>query len=236
IITVDLQHKEIQGFFDIPVENLRASPFIIQHIQETMFAQNINRSDVVIVAEHTSAVRKATGYAERLKVDLAILHGTDDKLADTDEIDGRSSPPPVKEIEMVPGGDILPVLTFSGAFRRPLKLVGDVRGKLAIMIENIIDDVEQPIRAANFLKNDEGARQVHLVGTHSLLTPEAAEKLNESEIDEIVVTNTIPHEIQSMKCPKMKTIDISILLTEAIRRMHNNESLSYLFADVSVED
>ena len=102
-----------------------------------------------------------------------------------------SPPPPVREIEIVPGGDILPVLTtFSGSYRSPLKLVGDVRGKLAIMIENILDDVEQPIRAANFLKQDEGARQVHLVGTHALLTPEAAEKLNESVIDEIVVTNT----------------------------------------------
>lgn len=185
---------QIQGFFDIPVENLRASPFLIQHIRETLFQQQINRSDVVIIAMHTSSVRKATAYAERLKVDIAILHGQDDdKLADTvDEIDGRSSPPPpVREIEIVPGGDILPVLTtFSGSYRSPLKLVGDVRGKLAIMIENILDDVEQPIRAANFLKQDEGARQVHLVGTHALLTPEAAEKLNESVIDEIVVTNT----------------------------------------------
>lgn len=170
------------------MENLRASPFLIQHIQETLFTQQINRSDVVIIAEHTSAVRKATAYAERLKVDLAILHGTDDKLGDTDEVDGRSSPPPVKEIEFVPGGDTLPVLTSFR--RRPLKLVGDVSGKLAIMIENIIDDVEHPIRAANFLKNEEGARQVHLVGTHALLSPEAAKKLNESVIDEIVVTNT----------------------------------------------
>ncbi|UXI17600.1 hypothetical protein NH340_JMT03543 [Sarcoptes scabiei] len=247
IVTVDLHQKEIQGFFDIPVENLRASPFLIEYIQQKMLADQIDRDRLVIVAQQTGSVRKATAYAERLKVDLAILHGTME--VETDAVDGRSSPPPVRSIEMIPGGETLPILTDYRTIRRPLKLVGEVRDKIAILVENIIDDVEQLTRLAHHLKHEEGARKVFLVATHALFSQEASFQLQfQSEFDEIVVTNTemfypkiiipitVPHDIDEKKFSKIKVIDISILLTEAIRRMHNNESLSYLFTNISVED
>lgn len=155
-----------------------------------MVAKRIGREDLVIVAQHTSAVQKATGYAQRLKVNLAIVHGSDYDLGETDAVDGRSSPPPIKSIEFIPGGETLPVLTDSGAFKRPLSLVGDVKDKIAVVVENIIDDVSHLVRMANYLKQDEGAKQVHLVATHALFSLEGAKQLNESDIDEIVVTNT----------------------------------------------
>lgn len=155
-----------------------------------MVAKQIDREDLVIVAQHTSAVQKATAYAQRLKVNLAIVHGSDYDLAEADAIDGRSSPPPIKSIEFIPGGETLPVLTDSGAFKRPLSLVGDVKNKIAVVVENIIDDVSHLVRMANYLKQEEGAKQVHLVATHGLFSLEGVKELNDSDIDEIVVTNT----------------------------------------------
>ncbi|CAG2108785.1 unnamed protein product [Medioppia subpectinata] len=89
IITVDMHHKEAQGFFDIPVENLRASPFLLQYIRENIS----DYKNAIIVARYPGAVRKATAYAERLRVGIAVIHG-EHKEAETDEVDGRTSPPP----------------------------------------------------------------------------------------------------------------------------------------------
>lgn len=178
----------MQGFFDIPVDNLRASPFLIRHIRQQMEASGVGRDQVVIVARQSSSVRKATAYSQRLKVDLAILNGSQyDPEAQI--ADGRSSPPPVQSIELVPGGDCLPVFTDSSNFRAPIHLVGEVRGKLAILLDDIVDNVDHFIQAARYLK-EQGATQVHLVATHALFSPAAAERLEASEVDHIVVTNT----------------------------------------------
>ncbi|VDM19647.1 unnamed protein product [Hydatigera taeniaeformis] len=89
------------------------------------------------------------------------------------------------------------------------------------------------VRSTNspFFKND-----VYLIATHGLLTGNAAEKIEQSLLDEVVVTNTVPHEVQKMQCHKIRTVDISSLLAEAIRRIHNGESMSYLFMNVSKKD
>ena len=115
------------------MENLRASPFLISHLQQSLFEKQIDRSKVVIVARHTSSMKRATAYAHRLRVDIAVLHGSSE--AETDAMDGRSSPPPVKDIEFVPGGDILPMFTDHEVFRAQLNLVGDVNDKVAVIVE-----------------------------------------------------------------------------------------------------
>lgn len=121
-------------------------------------------------------------------MDLAILHGN--ACIEVDDIDGRSSPPPIRSIEFVPGGDSLPVLTKGDNFRSPLNLVGEVRDKIAIIVDDIIDDVEHFLSAANFLK-EQGAKKVHLIATHLLLSRESAALLNQTAaIDQVVVTNT----------------------------------------------
>lgn len=214
------------------MENLRASPFLISHIQQMMFECKVDRSKLVVVARHTSSMKKATAYAQRLRADIAVLHGSVE--VDTDEVDGRSSPPPIRSIEFFPGGgQTLPMFTDHEAFRStPMNLVGEVGGKIAIMVEDIIDDVDCFTAAARFLK-EQGAEKVFLLATHALLSEERAAELNASAVDQIVVTNTVPIEY---KLEKLVSIDIGVLLTEAIRRLHNQESLSYLFTDVSVED
>lgn len=116
-----------------------------------------------------------------------------------------------------------------------INVVGDVGGKIAIMVDDMIDDVQSFVVAAEVLK-ERGAYKIYVLATHGLLSSDAPRLIDDSFIDEVVVTNTIPHEIQKMQCHKIKTVDISVLLSEAIRRIHNKESMSYLFKNVTLED
>jgi ribose-phosphate pyrophosphokinase len=117
----------------------------------------------------------------------------------------------------------------------PMDVVGDVSGRIAIIVEDMIDDVQAFVRAAEVLK-ERGAYKIYVVATHGLLSSDAPRLLDDSHIDEVVVTNTVPHEVQKMQCHKIKTVDISLLLSEAIRRIHNQESMSYLFRNINVWD
>ncbi|XP_011146066.1 phosphoribosyl pyrophosphate synthase-associated protein 2 isoform X3 [Harpegnathos saltator] len=180
IITMDLHQKEIQGFFDVPVDNLRASPFLLQYIQESI----PDYHNSVIVARNPGSAKKATSYAERLRLGIAVIHG-EQREAESDMNDGRYSPPALalasRTMEVGVGVPMHPAKE-----KPPINVVGDVGGRIAIMV--------------------------------------------------VVVTNTVPHDVQKMQCPKIKTVDISILLAEAIRRIHNKESMSYLFKNVTLED
>lgn len=167
---------------------MRASPFLTYEIQSRIFERSLDRSQFVIVAMNASIVRKAQSYAERLRVDLAILHGHRSIESETDEVDGRSSPPPIQSIEMVPGGESLRFFNTDQQ-RAPMTIVGDVKGRIALMVEDIVDDVEKFIWTATFLK-EQGAVEVHLIATHALFSAEAAQQLEQSTLDEIILTNT----------------------------------------------
>ncbi|KAJ8983647.1 hypothetical protein NQ317_019566 [Molorchus minor] len=117
----------------------------------------------------------------------------------------------------------------------PMNVVGEVGGKIAIMVDDLIDDVQSFVAAAEVLKEG-GACKIYVMATHGILSSDAPRLLEDSLIDEIVVTNTIPHDAQKFQCHKIKTVDISVLLSEAIRRTHNKESMSYLFKNVTLED
>lgn len=95
LITVDLHQKEIQGFFDIPVDNLRASPFLLDYIQE----QIPDWRNSVIVARRPNQTKRVTGFAERLKLNIAVIHGCQDREGESEEADGRNSPPPSSATE-----------------------------------------------------------------------------------------------------------------------------------------
>jgi ribose-phosphate pyrophosphokinase len=228
IITVDLHSKEVQGFFDIPVDNLRASPFLLQYIQESI----PDYRNAVIVARDPGSAKKATSYAERLRLGIAVLHG-EQKTDESEEVDGRYSPPAASAATKTLDLDIMPVLTAKE--KPPINVVGDVGGRIAIMVDDMIDDVQSFVAAAEVLR-DRGAYKIYVLATHGLLSSDAPRLIEDSPIDEVVVTNTVPHEVQKMQCHKIKTIDISVLLAEAIRRIHNKESMSYLFRNVTLED
>ncbi|XP_076149073.1 phosphoribosyl pyrophosphate synthase-associated protein 1-like isoform X1 [Alosa pseudoharengus] len=227
IITMDLHQKEIQGFFGFPVDNLRASPFLIQYIQEEI----PDYRNAIIVAKSPSAAKRAQSYAERLRLGLAVMHG-EAQCSESDMADGRQSPPLVRSSSGHPGLD-LPLMMAKE--KPPISVVGDVGGRIAIIIDDIIDDVENFVAAAEILK-ERGAYKIYIMATHGLLSADAPRLIEESAIDEVVVTNTVPHEVQKLQCPKIKTVDVSMILAEAIRRTHNGESMAYLFRNITVDD
>ncbi|KPJ08223.1 Phosphoribosyl pyrophosphate synthase-associated protein 2 [Papilio machaon] len=223
IITMDLHQKEIQGFYDCPVDNLRASPFLLQYIQESI----PDYRNSVIVARNPGSAKKATSYAERLRLGIAVIHG-EQKEAESDEVDGRYSPPCIPSVDRSRTMDVsVGVPVHPAKEKPPINVVGDVGGRIAIMVSFVA--------AAEVLKEC-GAYKIYVLATHGLLSSDAPRLIEDSPIDEVVVTNTVPHELQKMQCNKIKTIDISVLLSEAIRRIHNKESMSYLFKNVTLED
>nr|XP_045746128.1 phosphoribosyl pyrophosphate synthase-associated protein 1 [Mirounga angustirostris] len=127
------------------------------------------------------------------------------------------------------------LLVMMAKEKPPITVVGDVGGRIAIIVDDIIDDVESFVAAAEILK-ERGAYKIYVMATHGILSAEAPRLIEESSIDEVVVTNTVPHEVQKLQCPKIKTVDISLILSEAIRRIHNGESMAYLFRNITVDD
>uniref|UniRef100_A0A672F4A9 Phosphoribosyl pyrophosphate synthase-associated protein 1 n=1 Tax=Salarias fasciatus TaxID=181472 RepID=A0A672F4A9_SALFA len=233
IITMDLHQKEIQGFFSFPVDNLRASPFLIQYIQEEI----PDYRNAIIVAKSPAAAKRAQSYAERLRLGLAVIHG-EAQCSESDMADGRHSPPCVRNTTGHTGLELPPLSFFSVMMAKekpPITVVGDVGGRIAIIVDDIIDDVGDFVAAAEILK-ERGAYKIYIMATHGLLSADAPRLIEESAIDEVVVTNTVPHEVQKLQCPKIKTVDVSMILAEAIRRIHNGESMAYLFRNITVDD
>ncbi|KAL4624465.1 phosphoribosyl pyrophosphate synthase-associated protein 2-like [Arapaima gigas] len=234
LITMDLHQKEIQGFFNIPVDNLRASPFLLQYIQE----EASNGSIFFGCQQWQFCCFRAQSFAERLRLGIAVIHG-EAQDAESDLVDGRHSPPMVKNIGAIhPSLEIPCECSLSLLIPKekpPITVVGDVGGRIAIIVDDIIDDVHSFLAAADTLK-ERGAYKIYVMATHGILSSDAPRLIEESAIDEVVVTNTIPHEVQKLQCPKIKTVDISMILSEAIRRIHNGESMSYLFRNIGVDD
>ncbi|KAI2666644.1 Phosphoribosyl pyrophosphate synthase-associated protein 1 [Labeo rohita] len=226
IITMDLHQKEIQGFFTFPVDNLRASPFLLQYIQEEI----PDYRNAIIVAKSPSAAKRAQSYAERLRLGLAVMHG-EAQCSESDMQDGRHSPPCVRNTFGHPGLE----LPCKQQAPFPGIELPNVGGRIAIIVDDIIDDVEDFVAAAEILK-ERGAYKIYIMATHGLLSADAPRLIEESAIDEVVVTNTVPHEVQKLQCPKIKTVDVSMILAEAIRRIHNGESMAYLFRNITVDD
>ncbi|KAG7256010.1 hypothetical protein CRUP_014634 [Coryphaenoides rupestris] len=219
IITMDLHQKEVQGFFSFPVDNLRASPFLLQYIQEEI----PDYRNAIIVAKSPAAAKRAQSYAERLRLGLAVMHG-EAQCSESDMADGRHSPPCVRNTSGHP--------VMMAKEKPPITVVGDVGGRIAIIVDDIIDDVEDFVAAAEILK-ERGAYKIYIMATHGLLSGDAPRLIEESAIDEVVVTNTVPHEVQKLQCPKIKTVDVSMILAEAIRRINNGESMAYLFRNIT---
>ncbi|CAG0894213.1 unnamed protein product [Cyprideis torosa] len=269
IITVDLHQKEIQGFFDCPVDNLRASPFLLQYVQELI----PDYRNAVMVAPHPSKATKVASYAERLRLPIAVIHGAPTKGVDFDDEDGRNSPPPGSvmnscEVPQLEGlllrspsriggrsrntSDLLSIASEDEFKTRttstsvgipsmvakekpPMNVVGDVGGKIAIIVDDIVDDLTSLVAGAELLK-ERGAYKIYILASHGIMSSDAPRAIETSPIDEVVVTNTVPHDLQKLQCQKIKTVDISILLAEAIRRIHYGESMSYLFRNIAILD
>jgi len=251
MITMDLHSKEVQGFYDCPVDNLRASPFLIQYIQE-----KFDYTNAVIIARQPGAALRANSFAERLRLDIAVIHG-EQMEEDSDQCDGRHSPPALRrcrtnvttsESKCAEYVQQLGSLTdnkynlsptplgLPQKVKKPLSIVGEVFGRVAIILEDIIDDATVLCDAARLLKQNGGASKVYVVATHGLFSGDAPRVIQNSQIDEVIITNSVPVQSKTGICPKIKVVDISPILSEAVRRIHNGESMSYLFRNIPLED
>ncbi len=188
IITMDLHAGQIQGFFNIPVDNLFAAPVIIDYIRKNF------ENDVVIVSPDAGGVERARAFAKRLNAGLAII----DKR--------RSAPNQAKA----------------------MAVIGNVEGKKAIILDDMVDTAGTLTEAANAIMGN-GAREVHACCTHAVLSGPAIDRINDSAIKSLVVTDTTPLAEKCQVCGKIAVLSIADLFGEAIIRSHTGDSVTSLF-------
>ncbi len=188
IITMDLHAGQIQGFFNIPVDNLFAAPVIINHIKE------IYQDDVVIVSPDAGGVERARAFAKRLDAGLAII----DKR--------RSAPNQAKA----------------------MAVIGDVADKTAIILDDMIDTAGTLTEAADAISK-RGAKEVHACCVHPVMSGPAIERIRNSALQNIIVTDTIPLNEQAKTCKIINILSISDLVGEAIHRSYTGDSVTSLF-------
>lgn len=190
ILTMDLHAAQIQGFFNIPVDNLYASPVLLEYVEKKY---NHTKS-LVIVSPDAGGVERARAFAKKLNSSIAI-------------IDKRREVANVSQI---------------------MNVIGDVVNKDTIILDDMIDTGGTTVQAAEALKN-KGARRVIAACTHAVLSGNAINSINNSVLEEVIVTNTIPLDSKKEQCKKLTVLSIASLIGEAIKRIHEESSISSLF-------
>ena len=190
VLTMDLHAGQIQGFFDIPTDNLVAIPFMAKDIQ----AHYKNASELMIVSPDVGGVVRARALADRLNVDLAI-------------VDKRRPRPGESEV---------------------MNIIGDVKDRRLILFDDIVDSAGTLCMAAKAL-SDRGAKSVSAYVSHGVLSGKALERVSDSVLDELVITDSIAQPETILSHPKIRIVPIAPLIGEAIRRIANEESVSKLF-------
>jgi len=189
VLTMDLHAGQIQGFFNIPVDNLYATPVLLDYITKR------GGDDLVVVSPDAGGVERARAFAKRLQAQLAI-------------IDKRREGPNNAEV---------------------MNIIGDIEGRSALLLDDMIDTAGTIVQGAQACA-DKGAKMVWAACTHPVLSGPALERLQSSCLEEVVVTNTIPLNGKEQQCPKLRVLSVAPLLGEAITRIHEEESVSSLFA------
>ncbi len=190
VVSMDLHAGQIQGFFDIPFDNLFSSPVVLDHLKKEMNGY----TDVVMVSPDAGGVERARAYAKRLDASVAM-------------IDKRRTGPNVAQA---------------------MNVVGEVEGKVAIILDDMIDTAGTLTEAAHAVL-EKGATKVFAAATHGVLSGPAIDRIMKSRIERVVVTDTIPLSPQAQKCEKIVQVSVAGLLAEAIHRIHNYDSVSSLF-------
>ncbi len=189
VVTVDLHSGQIQGFFDIPVDNLFATPIFARHIKK-----KLKKNNIICVAPDVGGTARARALGKLLNVDLAI-------------VDKRRPAPGKSEV---------------------MNVIGNVKNKTCILVDDIIDSGGTIVNAASELKK-RGAKDVHVYVTHGVLSGNAVEKIKRSSIKNLVVTDTIDNSMKVKKAKNIEVLTISNLVGEAIKRISNSTSVSDLF-------
>lgn len=188
VITMDLHAGQIQGFFNIPVDNLFAAPVILKYIKANF------GNDIVIVSPDAGGVERARAFAKRLDAELAII----DKRRDAPNL------------------------------AKAMAVIGDVKEKVAIILDDMVDTAGTLTEAASALVRY-GAREVHASCVHPVLSGPAIDRISNSDLKTLLVTDTIPLNSHSAGCEKIKLVSIADLVGEAIIRSHRGDSVTSLF-------
>ncbi len=188
VLSMDLHAGQIQGFFNIPVDNLFATPVLLEYMKKNF------QNDIVIVSPDTGGVERARAFASRLGANLAI-------------IDKRREGPNEAQV---------------------MNIIGHVRDKKVIILDDMIDTAGTVVSAVSALK-EAGAVEVSVCATHPVLSGPAIERLEKSDIKEVIVTDTIPMNDAALACKCIKVLSVASLLSEAVRRIYYNDSISSLF-------
>ena len=191
VLTVDVHADQVQGFFDIPVDNVYASPVLLGDIWRQKY------DNLIVVSPDVGGVVRARALAKRLDdAELAI-------------IDKRRPRPNVARV---------------------MHIIGDVEGKTCLIIDDLVDTAGTLCQAAKALK-EHGAARVVAYATHPVLSGPAVENVNGSELDALVVTDTIPLRPEAQACERIRQLSVAGMLAETIRRINREESVSTLFMD-----
>jgi ribose-phosphate pyrophosphokinase len=188
VVSIDLHAGQIQGYFNIPVDNLFSAPLLLKYIRSHF------SDDMVVVSPDAGGVERARAFAKRLSASLAI-------------IDKRRDAPNIAEA---------------------MNIIGDVDGKTAIILDDMVDTAGTLTQGANALKK-RGAARIFACATHPVLSGPAIERIEASPIDRLVVTNTIPLEKKAQDCSKIVLVSVAELLGETIKRIYSSDSVSTLF-------
>ncbi|OGT17407.1 MAG: ribose-phosphate pyrophosphokinase [Gallionellales bacterium RIFOXYB12_FULL_54_9] len=190
LLTMDLHSDQIQGFFDIPVDNIYATPILLADVWRQ------NYPDLMVVSPDVGGVVRARALAKQLDADLAI-------------IDKRRPKPNVSKV---------------------MNIIGEVKGRTCLIMDDLVDTANTLCEAAKALK-EKGATRVLAYCTHPVLSGPAIERIENSAIDELVVTDTIPLSEAAQKCSRIRQLSTAELMAETIRRINNEESVSSLFTE-----
>ena len=190
VLTMDLHADQIQGFFDIPVDNIYASPVLLSDLKSK------NYENLVVVSPDVGGVVRARALAKQLGCDLAI-------------IDKRRPKANVSEV---------------------MHIIGDIDGRNCVIMDDMIDTAGTLVKAAEVLK-ERGAKSVFAYCTHPILSGPAVERIANSRLDEVVITNTIPLRGPAKDCKKIRQLSVAFLFAETIRRISDGESVTSLFAE-----
>jgi len=190
VMTMDLHSEQIQGFFDIPVDNIYSGPILLGDVWKHDF------KNLVVVSPDVGGVVRARGLAKRLEADLAI-------------IDKRRPRPNVATV---------------------MHIIGEVEDRTCVIVDDLVDTANTLCEAAAALKKN-GAVKVLAYCTHAVLSGKAVARITDSELDELVVTDTIPLSENARDCPRIRVLTVAGLLAETMRRISNEDSVSSLFVE-----
>jgi ribose-phosphate pyrophosphokinase len=187
---MDLHADQIQGFFDIPVDNIYAAPVLLGDVWKQRY------EDLIVVSPDVGGVVRARALAKRLESDLAI-------------IDKRRPKANVSEV---------------------MNVIGEVKDRTCVIMDDMVDTAGTLVKAAQVLKK-EGAVRVVAYCTHAVLSGGAVERIAKSDLDELVVTDTIPLAEEARACKKIRSLSVASLFAETILRIYTEESVSSLFIE-----